>query len=249
MDSAPKLPGAPRFRKVKKSLKSPNSPALQNLHHKNKSQKNLHHNNRTGQHRGKGDSASIAQTWRELFLSRRLKALLVDIFMIYTPIVYIAYIMLGSAQDFRQNQPVIFICFLLYACICAIFIAKSGQTPGLRYAQLRLVRTPKSHNLKSTPRESNTPESNALDSGAESIKSSAKSSAHTERADMRVGFWRAFVRVFVWAFSCAVVVGFVAPFALRSRQCLHDLWLGTRIIEASSAQAIAQNLAPSKQAG
>lgn len=76
---------------------------------------------------------------REIFVARRLKALLVDIFMIYTPILYCTYWILGGAQEFRQSQLAIALCFGAYAGICALFIAKSGQTPGLRYVRLKLV--------------------------------------------------------------------------------------------------------------
>lgn len=60
--------------------------------------------------------------------------------MIYTPILYTAtYVILGSAQAFRNNQAAIFACVCAYGIISALCIARSGQTPGLRYAGLVLV--------------------------------------------------------------------------------------------------------------
>ncbi|EQD90034.1 hypothetical protein HPSA50_0430 [Helicobacter pylori SouthAfrica50] len=48
-----------------------------------------------------------------LYLSLRLKAFITDVFMIYTPMLYImSYMILGSAKDFRENQSAIFcVCF------------------------------------------------------------------------------------------------------------------------------------------
>lgn len=105
----------PRFRTIKKQHKSANTPNVR--------------------------THTLSAIAREIFLVRRLKALLVDMFMIYTPILYCAYWILGGAQDFRDSQLAIFVCFVSYASICALFIAKSGQTPGLRYVCLQLVDT------------------------------------------------------------------------------------------------------------
>ena len=138
---------------------------------------------------------------REIFVVRRLKALLVDIFMIYTPILYCTYWILGGAQEFRQSQLAIALCFGAYAGICALFIAKSGQTPGLRYVRLKLV---------------------------------DKSSSLESSANAQVGFWRAFARVFIWAFSCAIIIGFIVPFISKSHQCLHDSLMRTKIIDVDN---------------
>ena len=126
-----KMDSAPRFRKIKKSLKSQNTPSQSKQINKRQAK------------------STLLQIAHELYLKRRLKALLVDIFMIYTPIVYLAYVIVGGAQEFRSNQPIIFACFLAYACISAIFIAKSGQTPGLRYVELRIVRADRAESVDS----------------------------------------------------------------------------------------------------
>lgn len=211
---------APRFRKIKKSLKSQHSSSQS-------SQTNKHHN------------STLPQIACELYLGRRLKALLVDVFMIYTPIVYLAYIIIGGAQEFRESQPVIFLCFLAYACISAAFIAKTGQTPGLRYVELRLVRA--DYAESTCPANSAArPESNKTDLSKEQAKNftldSRAQSANPESKTSTIGFWRALLREFAWAFSCAIMIGFIAPFIgnthRKSHQCLHDVWCGTRIIEA-----------------
>ncbi len=85
---------------------------------------------------------SFKQIWQENFMSLRLKAFLTDLFMIYTPILYITtYIILDGAQDFRSNQMAIFLCLAVYAIIYSIFVAISAQTPGLKYVRLKLVHT------------------------------------------------------------------------------------------------------------
>ncbi len=69
----------------------------------------------------------------------RFKAFVTDIFMIYTPLLYImTYIVLGSAQSFRENQSAIFICIFLYGFISSAFFAAKSQTPGYRYMGLIL---------------------------------------------------------------------------------------------------------------
>lgn len=61
--------------------------------------------------------------------------------MIYTPMLYImTYAILGSAKDFRENQSAIFLCLLFYALTHSFFIAFKSQSPGMRYAQFRLVK-------------------------------------------------------------------------------------------------------------
>lgn len=83
---------------------------------------------------------SIRQTLVKAHVFARLKAFVTDMFMIYTPILYITtYLILGGAQNFRHNQLGIFICVMLYGIISALFISISTQTPGLRYARLTLV--------------------------------------------------------------------------------------------------------------
>lgn len=71
----------------------------------------------------------------------RLKALIIDVFMIYTPILYLmTYIILGSKEALWQNQEAIFLCVLLYGAIDSTFCALSMQTPGMKAQGLFLCR-------------------------------------------------------------------------------------------------------------
>ena len=73
-------------------------------------------------------------------LISRFKAQVIDVFMIYAPILYITtYLILGGASDFRSNNIAIFICIILYATISALFIKVSSQTPGKRAYSIKLV--------------------------------------------------------------------------------------------------------------
>lgn len=149
-----------------------------------------------------------------LFITRRLKAFITDIFMLYTPILYIAtYVVLGSAEEFRQNQLVIFICFAIYACIYSLFIAISGQTPGLKYANLKLIYTP-----KSIPKST-------LDNPKDFTKDSQK-----------VGFFRAFVRIVLWAFGVAFVFGIFTPLFSRKKEFFYDTLTSVHIIDSAKIQ-------------
>ncbi|RDU73008.1 RDD family protein [Helicobacter anseris] len=60
--------------------------------------------------------------------------------MIYTPILYImTYFILDGAKSFQSNQGAIFLCFILYGVITASFLSAKMQTPGFKYAQIRLT--------------------------------------------------------------------------------------------------------------
>lgn len=67
------------------------------------------------------------------FFLKRLKALVIDVFMIYTPILYVmTYVILGNKEAFQSNQWAIFVCVLLYGVIDSLFCCFAGQTPGMR---------------------------------------------------------------------------------------------------------------------
>lgn len=75
-----------------------------------------------------------------LFLDRA-KAFIVDIFMIYMPILYIAtYLILGSKDKFIDNHFAIFVCFLLYNFIICLMFIKKGQTLGYMYSKIFLLK-------------------------------------------------------------------------------------------------------------
>ena len=159
---------------------------------------------------------SLRSIASRLFLARRLKAFITDIFMLYTPILYIAtYVVVGSAQEFRQNQLVIFVCFAIYACIYSLFIAISGQTPGLKYANLKLIYIP-----KSTPKSPPTYSIN---------KDSTKDSK-------KAGFFRAFVRLVLWAFGVAFVFGIFTPLFSRKKEFFYDTLTRVCIIDSAKIQ-------------
>ena len=74
-------------------------------------------------------------------LGSRLKAFLLDTFLITTPILYIViYLIMGSGEDFAQNRSLGWgIIFAVHASIILIFWLKNGQTPGLRAYEIKLV--------------------------------------------------------------------------------------------------------------
>ncbi len=193
--------------------------------HRWRTTKKYLHTNKTTQTQ-KSFSMNPRRIAQEVFLIRRLKAFLTDIFMIYMPILYlVTYLILGGAQAFRDNQLAIFLCFVVYALICSIFIAISGSTPGLKYVGLKLVRASSLHKLSMTfPKD--LAEFNKLDH-------TIQYNRHTESIQYeRVGFFRAFVRVFLWAFWCALLIGMISPFFVKSHRFLHDIMSGTMLVES-----------------
>jgi len=70
----------------------------------------------------------------------RLKAFIIDIFMIYTPILYIiAYVIMGGKDAFQASQTAPLAGVLLYALIYATFLSRSGQTPGKKAYGIKVV--------------------------------------------------------------------------------------------------------------
>ncbi len=73
-------------------------------------------------------------------LSWRFKAFIIDMFMIYIPILYITtYMVLGSKEAFLENQIAIFVDTFLLGFILSIFFAKSGQSPGYKAYDMKIV--------------------------------------------------------------------------------------------------------------
>lgn len=63
----------------------------------------------------------------------RIKAFIIDLFMIYMPILYVmTYLILGGKEKFQGSQWAIFGCVLLYAIIDSLFSSIASQTPGMR---------------------------------------------------------------------------------------------------------------------
>jgi uncharacterized RDD family membrane protein YckC len=61
----------------------------------------------------------------------RIKAFITDTFMIYMPLLYvIAYVVLGGKDEFQASIAGQFSAVAIYAIIYALFLSKTGQTPG-----------------------------------------------------------------------------------------------------------------------
>ncbi|MBF7069063.1 RDD family protein [Campylobacter volucris] len=69
----------------------------------------------------------------------RFKAFLIDIFLLYVPILYLFYFALGSKEAFLNNQFIIFLCPLLFGFLQALFLIRSAQSPGLKAYDLYLI--------------------------------------------------------------------------------------------------------------
>lgn len=72
----------------------------------------------------------------------KLKAFVVDMFMIMMPIMYIlTYGILDGKNDFLGNDFAHLMSTVSYGIIISIFLAVSGQTPGMRAYEIKLVDT------------------------------------------------------------------------------------------------------------
>jgi len=70
----------------------------------------------------------------------RIKAFITDMFMIYTPILYaITYVVLGTKEEFQQSTLGPLSAVVLYGLIYAVFISKTGQTPGKKAYSIKVV--------------------------------------------------------------------------------------------------------------
>lgn len=72
--------------------------------------------------------------------TKRVKAFITDMFMIYAPILYIiAYVAMSGKDDFQSSQLAPFIGVTLYGLIYAILLSKFGQTPGKKAYEIKVV--------------------------------------------------------------------------------------------------------------
>ncbi len=70
----------------------------------------------------------------------RIKAFITDMFMIYVPILYIiTYAVMDGKDEFQASDLAPLIAVLLYGIIYVAFLYKSGQTPGKRAYEMRVV--------------------------------------------------------------------------------------------------------------
>ena len=78
----------------------------------------------------------------------RFKAQVVDTFMLYMPLLYvIAYFILGDSQSFRDSNLAPFSAIFIYSMISTIFVYKTGQTPGKRAYDIKIVDEKTGENL------------------------------------------------------------------------------------------------------
>lgn len=72
---------------------------------------------------------------------KRIKAFLIDMFMINMPILYITtYVILGNKDSFKQNPTAIFICTMFFGLIMSFLFFKFTQTPGYKAYDIKLIR-------------------------------------------------------------------------------------------------------------
>ncbi len=80
-------------------------------------------------------------TNRPATLRERFKAFITDSFMILMPLMYIVfYLIFDGREGFAQHKLLGWLYILIpYMLISAIFIAKSGQTPGMRAYGIKTI--------------------------------------------------------------------------------------------------------------
>ena len=70
----------------------------------------------------------------------KIKGFITDLFMIYTPILYIiTYVILNGKEAFQASATAQFIGVLLYGIIYAGFLSYAGQTPGKKAYGIKVV--------------------------------------------------------------------------------------------------------------
>lgn len=70
----------------------------------------------------------------------RIKAFIVDAFLIYTPILYFTtYIILDGSDAFQDSPIAPFMAMITYGIISSIFVALKGQTPGKKAYEVKIV--------------------------------------------------------------------------------------------------------------
>ncbi|MBA3026658.1 MAG: RDD family protein [Sulfurimonas sp.] len=78
----------------------------------------------------------------------RIKAFITDMFMIYIPILYIiAYVALSGKDEFQASSLAQFSGVAIYATIYALFLSKTGQTPGKKAYGIKVVDAKSEDNL------------------------------------------------------------------------------------------------------
>lgn len=71
---------------------------------------------------------------------KRIKSFIIDMFMIMMPIMYITtYLILDGKDDLQNNDMATWITSAIYGIIVIVFWYKSGQTPGFKGYELKLI--------------------------------------------------------------------------------------------------------------
>lgn len=86
-----------------------------------------------------GQSAPTKQKAKIASRIERAKAFLIDIFLLYVPVLYVCYFVLGSKEAFLGNQAVIFACSAFFGVVQALFLSTKAQSPGLKAYDLYLI--------------------------------------------------------------------------------------------------------------
>lgn len=82
------------------------------------------------------------------YLIERTKAFIVDMFMIMMPIMYITtYILLDGKNDFQSNEIARWATAFIFGFILCAFWKISGQSPGFKAYDLKLVDASTSQNI------------------------------------------------------------------------------------------------------
>ena len=125
---------------------------------------------------------------------QRLKALIVDLFMLYMPILYIiTYLIMDGKDDFQNSTFAPLAAWTIYGIIYSLFLSKSGQTPGKKAYDVKVV----------------------------------------DRDGETISFIKAFLRYILFLFSAAIIVGVLTPLFRKDKKALHDIILGTKLIDTS----------------
>ena len=81
-------------------------------------------------------------------INMRIRAFITDMFMIYIPILYIlTYLVLDGKEDFQASQWAPFLGVTLYALIDATFTTKTGQSPGKKAYEIKVIDARTKENL------------------------------------------------------------------------------------------------------
>jgi len=114
--------------------------------------------------------------------------------MLYMPILYImTYFIMDGKDDFQGSTLAPLISWILYGAIYSLFLYKTGQTPGKKAYDIKVV----------------------------------------DKNGEKISFIKAYLRYILFLFSAAIVVGVLIPLFRKDKKALHDLVLGTKLIDIS----------------